>query len=399
MKLLSDLKESATEKSEEDRGSGTDDLQRKIAASEQLMVENEDIVRLPDSADENSEEVLVLSDRPCEVLASSEVQESCTFKLTEELDPTFPGAAADGSFQPSPFQEALLQHVAQVRERLQHSTGLVVMATALGKTIFAILDMSNRLAAEVSTDPHALVPFSEQSHANRAGLLSRRRNPSPRTDPKSPRLGAPRRKGTPPQPAANFQSGKHGVGLWGRSGGCPKGARGTTQNVLLWNRRILGTLLRTLRMFQPESWLRCLTFLLSRRCERCLKLRAILTQQQNGSSACDRVECGKLLPQRIPTDHLAQGQKHTGWGMWRMRTGIWRGSRRQTAPPDAQGIGCAPREWAVAAGGWQSRRTAKERAETMFSFSSSCTRKRSATRHLPSSGATSPPRATRRAPL
>jgi hypothetical protein len=84
MKLLGDLKESATEKSEEDRGSGTDDRQHKIVASEQLMVENEDIVRLPDSADENSEEVLVLSDRPCEVLASSEVQESCTFKLTPE---------------------------------------------------------------------------------------------------------------------------------------------------------------------------------------------------------------------------------------------------------------------------------------------------------------------------
>ena len=39
---------------------------------------------------------------------------SCTFTLTDDLDPTFPDAAANGAFRPSKFQQALLEHVAKV---------------------------------------------------------------------------------------------------------------------------------------------------------------------------------------------------------------------------------------------------------------------------------------------
>eukprot|EP00960_Hanusia_phi_P031252 749183-Hanusia_phi.AAC.1 len=69
---------------------------------------------------------------------------SCTMVVTPDLDTAFPPMKQE-RFSPSPFQVALLQHVDKVRAHLCHQVGLLVMATALGKTIFCILDIERQL--------------------------------------------------------------------------------------------------------------------------------------------------------------------------------------------------------------------------------------------------------------
>jgi hypothetical protein len=64
--------------------------------------------------------------------------------ISRDLDPTFPPPSDDGQFNPSPFQKRLLDHVAYVRAEVGHSTGLLVMATALGKTVFCMLDIQRQ---------------------------------------------------------------------------------------------------------------------------------------------------------------------------------------------------------------------------------------------------------------
>ena len=64
--------------------------------------------------------------------------------ISLDLDPTFPPPSDDGQFNPSPFQKRLLDHVAYVRAEVGHSTGLLVMATALGKTVFCMLDIQRQ---------------------------------------------------------------------------------------------------------------------------------------------------------------------------------------------------------------------------------------------------------------
>ena len=68
--------------------------------------------------------------------------------VTRDIDTTFPPPSADGRFSPSPFQKALLGHVARVRDHVGHRTGLLVMATALGKTVFCILDIQRQFLGE-----------------------------------------------------------------------------------------------------------------------------------------------------------------------------------------------------------------------------------------------------------
>lgn len=64
--------------------------------------------------------------------------------ISRDLDPTFPPPSDDGQFNPSPFQKRLLDHVAYVRAEVGHNTGLLVMATALGKTVFCMLDIQRQ---------------------------------------------------------------------------------------------------------------------------------------------------------------------------------------------------------------------------------------------------------------
>ena len=61
--------------------------------------------------------------------------------VTSDMDTTFPPPNPNGLFCPSSFQKALLSHVTRVRQDVGHCTGLLVMATALGKTVFCILDI------------------------------------------------------------------------------------------------------------------------------------------------------------------------------------------------------------------------------------------------------------------
>ena len=66
-------------------------------------------------------------------------------------------APVDGVFQPSEFQRAVLERIDARRARCMHKTGLIVMATAAGKTILALLDVERELRrASASTPVHFL---------------------------------------------------------------------------------------------------------------------------------------------------------------------------------------------------------------------------------------------------
>lgn len=62
--------------------------------------------------------------------------------LIRDKTPCFPALAPGSPYLPSQFQEAVLQHMQQVRETVGHSIGLCIMATAAGKTVLAALDVA-----------------------------------------------------------------------------------------------------------------------------------------------------------------------------------------------------------------------------------------------------------------
>eukprot|EP00743_Colponemidia_sp_Colp-15_P011721 GILK01013150.1.p1 GENE.GILK01013150.1~~GILK01013150.1.p1 ORF type:complete len:1299 (+),score=284.68 GILK01013150.1:44-3940(+) len=100
------------------------------------------------------------------------------------LDTVFP-VTSDGSFKPSLFQQTILAHMEWQRKQLQHRTGLAVMATALGKTILAILDIHREIeqmfvepvATVATTDSKTVesIPMATQKPVRkRLGLSGRR---------------------------------------------------------------------------------------------------------------------------------------------------------------------------------------------------------------------------------
>ena len=75
-------------------------------------------------------------------------------EILAKIDPKYPKDHKNG-FVASPFQEAILNHMASVRELTGHSYGLCILATALGKTILAILDIERQIQI---IDPKKTVP-------------------------------------------------------------------------------------------------------------------------------------------------------------------------------------------------------------------------------------------------
>ena len=108
-------------------------------------------------------------------------------QITADLSPAFPPASPDGRFAPSGFQLALLEHVSWVRRQVGHSTGLLVMATALGKTVFCILDIQRQFVTDYSGHDdsrpegvHKSTPGVQTIEGNRGGLIARNALLSPR---------------------------------------------------------------------------------------------------------------------------------------------------------------------------------------------------------------------------
>ena len=79
------------------------------------------------------------------------VQRPPNFSTAPSNPCRFPSRPPAFGFSPR-LQNRLLEHVAQVRERVGHSTGLLVMATALGKTVFCILDIQRLFLAPSRRD-------------------------------------------------------------------------------------------------------------------------------------------------------------------------------------------------------------------------------------------------------
>eukprot|EP00742_Colponemidia_sp_Colp-10_P012330 GILJ01013828.1.p1 GENE.GILJ01013828.1~~GILJ01013828.1.p1 ORF type:complete len:1251 (-),score=234.17 GILJ01013828.1:182-3505(-) len=97
------------------------------------------------------------------------------------LDTVFP-VTSDGSFKPSLFQQNILAHMEWQRTQLQHRTGLAVMATALGKTILAILDIHREIeqmflgtvATAGSKTAESVPTVTQKPVRKRLGLSGRR---------------------------------------------------------------------------------------------------------------------------------------------------------------------------------------------------------------------------------
>jgi hypothetical protein len=89
---------------------------------------------IPDSEEDVTDDASAAA--PEAKAALHHVENACGQEMTlsRDIDTTFPPPTGDGRFSPSPFQRALLRHVAGVRRHVGHCTGLLVMATALGKT-------------------------------------------------------------------------------------------------------------------------------------------------------------------------------------------------------------------------------------------------------------------------
>ncbi|KAL0246165.1 hypothetical protein GEMRC1_007379 [Eukaryota sp. GEM-RC1] len=111
----------------------------------------EDIIEDPVDVTSDSESPTVISPSTSpEVVSTSSYQPPYqpVFKTLSLQDVTGINAIlpfTSSYFQPSALQSVILNHLSTVRSLTSHSTGLLVLATALGKTIITILDLEQQL--------------------------------------------------------------------------------------------------------------------------------------------------------------------------------------------------------------------------------------------------------------
>jgi hypothetical protein len=77
---------------------------------------------------------------PENVIISQEIDDVTFSQLDNNFKPK-----ENGNFVPTNFQRAVLDHMANCRIKKKHKIGLLVIATGLGKTVIAILDIMNEL--------------------------------------------------------------------------------------------------------------------------------------------------------------------------------------------------------------------------------------------------------------
>ena len=149
--------QAAEDPADEDRRCWSSDIQAKAKA---LSAHVPDVTIIPDSDEEAGAGGIcchATGQRPASTSAARQQAPGCyEMRVTADLDTSFPPPSVDGRFAPSVFQQQLLEHVACVREQAGHCTGLLVMATALGKTVFCILDLERQFRqAQAHDSAHA----------------------------------------------------------------------------------------------------------------------------------------------------------------------------------------------------------------------------------------------------
>jgi superfamily II DNA or RNA helicase len=77
---------------------------------------------------------------PENVIVSQELDDITFSQLDNNFKPE-----ENGNFVPTTFQQAVLDHMKHCRIKNKHKIGLLVIATGLGKTVIAILDIMNEL--------------------------------------------------------------------------------------------------------------------------------------------------------------------------------------------------------------------------------------------------------------
>ena len=153
--------QAAEDPADEDRRCWSSDIQAKAKA---LCAHVPDVTIIPDSDEEAGAGGIcchATGQRQASTSAARQQAPGCyEMRVTADLDTSFPPPSVDGRFAPSVFQQQLLEHVACVREQAGHCTGLLVMATALGKTVFCILDLERQFRRAQAHD---------SAHADEAG--------------------------------------------------------------------------------------------------------------------------------------------------------------------------------------------------------------------------------------
>ncbi|KAG2385466.1 hypothetical protein C9374_003281 [Naegleria lovaniensis] len=122
--------------------------QKQEIVNHEMMDEDiEPIIEVAEEFEEDTNVISILSD-PQQQMENDET-------LTNPIDPSilatcsheYPKESSNfKGFKASEFQNAILDHCDKVREHTGHKTGLVVLATGLGKTILVILDIERELS-------------------------------------------------------------------------------------------------------------------------------------------------------------------------------------------------------------------------------------------------------------
>jgi superfamily II DNA or RNA helicase len=96
------------------------------------------------------------------------------------LNNHFP-ALEDGRFCASEFQLAILEHMQQMRNYVQHNIGLVVIATGLGKTVLVIKDIEREIQKIKITTPtkNRLLFYQDGPRARKKLKLEKQQEPLP----------------------------------------------------------------------------------------------------------------------------------------------------------------------------------------------------------------------------